>query len=86
LQRTFACRTSALRRSRCAPLPRHRQLYELPSGRVAFALAQKTFNRDRWPTLQWADDESVVMRTARAPPLPAHALRRPALTRMLSGR
>jgi hypothetical protein len=53
---------------------------------VAFALAQKTFNRDRWPTLQWADDESVVMRTARAPPSPAHALRRPALTRMLSGR
>jgi translation initiation factor 2A len=28
-----------------------------------FSLAQKTFNRDRWPTLQWSDDEAVCMRS-----------------------
>jgi len=39
------------------------QLYELSSGRVALALGQKQFNRDRWPTLQFADDESVALRT-----------------------
>jgi translation initiation factor 2A len=50
----------------CAVAPRSPQMYELPSGRVAYATAVKTYNRDRWPVMQWADDESVCMRSVRA--------------------
>jgi translation initiation factor 2A len=38
------------------------QLYALPTGAVAFSLHQKQFTRDKWPSLQWSDDESVLMR------------------------
>jgi len=38
------------------------RLYSLPSGALAFSLAQKKYTRDSWPSLQWSDDESVLAR------------------------
>jgi len=38
-------------------------MYSIPSGALAYAVQHKTYLRDKWPVLQWAEDESVLMRT-----------------------
>lgn len=38
------------------------RLYALPCATLALSLAHKTFTRDRWPVLQWSEDEAVLMR------------------------
>ena len=45
-----------------APNERNLKLYALPSGEVAFAVHEKQYIRDKWPSLQWSDDESLVSR------------------------
>jgi len=45
-----------------APNERNLKLYALPSGEVAFAVHEKTYIRDKWPVLQWSEDESVLAR------------------------
>lgn len=40
------------------------RLYRTSDGGVALASTQKLFSRAHWPPLQWADDESLLLRTA----------------------
>ena len=40
------------------------RVYALPSGAVVLASSQKLFSRERWPALQWAADESLLLRAA----------------------
>ena len=41
--------------------PGYTQVWDLSTGEVVLALAQKAVSRDAWPMLQWLHDDSTVM-------------------------